>query len=345
MKTLFILSLFKQGDKIKVSTLFHLLRGKRTVSVLMNGFLFDNLAYFGLFPNIEDKLFYKRLHHLISEELLTFSKETGEAQITAKGMAYLLKNTDTITYYTAYLNGYEYAKTEDEMWRLLQFFVQVTSHLSYQDKRYIPLEASPRYQWKVKALISKLNKKTVGSDMKGEWSRALSQLSEEEGNFIAQQFSGYQLNGKAEQQLLSDTSAFKRMLYRKNVYHHLFRSIEGLPDDAILRQALKEDLEKNQNQSMLRTRELWQSDRSLSEITQMRQMRPSTVNDHILELAMSTDSVVFEALISSEDKKKLETLKTPCQTWRFAELRQQFELDYFSFRLYQIIQIKKERGD
>lgn len=345
MKTLFILSLFKQGDKIKVSTLFHLLRGKRTVSVLMNGFLFDNLAYFCLFPDIEEKLFYKQLQQLIKEELLTFSKETAEAQITTKGIECLFKNADTITYHTAHLNGYKYAKTEEEMWRLLQFLVQVTSHLSYRDKQYIPLEASPRYQWKVKALISKLNKEILGSNMKSEWSSVFSQLSEGEANFIAQQFSGYRLNGKAEQQLLSDTSDFKRVLYRKNVYHHLFSRIESLPDDAIIREALKEDLEKNQNQSMLRTRELWQSGRSLSEITQVRQMKPSTVNDHILELAISTDSVDFESLIPLDDKKRLEMLDAPCQTWRYAELRQQFELDYFSFRLYQIIQLKKERGN
>lgn len=50
MKFDYILSLFQHGYKVKTSTLYHLLRGKRTTSVLIYGFLYDNLVAFGLFP-------------------------------------------------------------------------------------------------------------------------------------------------------------------------------------------------------------------------------------------------------------------------------------------------------
>lgn len=344
MKTLFILSLFKQGYKIKVSTLYHLLKGKRTVSVLMNGFLFDNFSYFHLFPTLKEESFYHLLQELTEQGFLVWEKETMEAEITDAGRQHLLEQGAVVIPYINHLDGYKYAKTEEEMWRMLQFLVQVASNLSYQNKQYIPLEASPRYQLKMKALVSEINKQAIGLSMRKEWQSVLEVLSDGEADFIAQQFSGYQINGKAEQQLLSDADSFKRTMYRKNTYHHLFRCIEALPQTAILQRAIKEELEKNKNQSMLQTKELWQSGYSLTEIAQMRQMKPSTVNDHFLEMVMSEEIERLEDFLPEESRKQLQQLTSPCQSWRYAELRQQFELDYFSFRLYQIVQIKKERG-
>lgn len=343
MKTLFILSLFQQGYKIKVSTLYHLLKGKRTVSVLMNGFLFDNLSYFHLFPELNEQTFQQLLQKLLKNGLISFDQESLEAQITGKGTQYLLENAEIIRTHTKHLNGYSYAKTENDMWRMLQFLVQVTSHLSYQNKQYIPLEASPYYQLKIKQLLVTLDKNRVGHVMIEEWRTVLSQFPEKEGNFIAQQFSGYRLNGKAEQQLLQESSAFHRLLYQKNIYHQLFSCIERLPQGAVLYETIKSDLEKNKNQSMLQTKELWLAGHSLSEITQLRQMKLSTVNDHFLELAISEKDFLGEPFIPQEQLNIFQEIKTPCQTWQYAELRQRFEIDYFAFRMYQIMQIKKER--
>lgn len=344
MKTLFILSLFKQGYKVKVSTLYHLLKGKRTVSVLMSGFLFDNFFCFQLFPELREEAFYQILQQLIKDGCLDFYEESLEARLTDKGRQRLQKNSLHIDSYTNHLNGYKYGKTEMEMWRILQFLVQVTSHLSYQNNRYIPLEASPKYQLKIKKLLTEIDRKNVGSLMKNEWSLIFDRLSEEESSFLVQQFSGYQWNGKAEQQLLPDFSAFQKAVYRKNIYHHLFSCIEELEENAVLKKAVGESIEKNKNQSMLRTRELWSEGHSPAEIAGIRRMKPSTVNDHFLELAMSERGYAFDQFIPSEQIRCFQEISLPCQEWRYAELRQQFEVDYFSFRMYQIEQIKRERG-
>lgn len=344
MKTLFILSLFKQGYKIKVSTLYHLLKGKRTVSVLMSGFLYDNFNSFHLFADLKEDTFYQLLRKLVEEGFILFDQESLEAEITELGLIYLQENEGSFSSYTNHLDGYRYARREEEMWRMLQFLVQVFSHLSYQSNRYIPLESSPYYQLQIKKLLSEINREKASSLMREEWSIVLERLSKDESRFIIQQFSGYRLNGKAEQQLLTGSSAFEKALYKTNVYHHLFKEIETLPKSSVLYQAISDSLEKNKNQSMLQTKRLWLMGHSLRDIAEIRKMKLSTVNDHFLEMAMSEENPLFEQLIPEEQQKIFQKVEAPYQNWRFAKLRQQVEVDYFSFRMYQIIQIKKERG-
>ena len=42
MEATFILALLSHGYKVRASTLYHLLKGKRTSSVLIYGFLYDS---------------------------------------------------------------------------------------------------------------------------------------------------------------------------------------------------------------------------------------------------------------------------------------------------------------
>lgn len=55
MEPQFILSLFQYGYKARILTIFHLLKGQRTSSVLLYEFLFDNLCFFGSDPNLLEK--------------------------------------------------------------------------------------------------------------------------------------------------------------------------------------------------------------------------------------------------------------------------------------------------
>ncbi|MHC5218049.1 helix-turn-helix domain-containing protein [Enterococcus sp. LJL128] len=309
----------------------------------MNGYMFDNLRFFGLFPELAEADFQRQLNQLAENQFIIHSADHSEAALSEKGRHLLVNNSQKMN--THWLNSYRYGKTEEEMWRLLQFSVQVTSQLSYQNKEYIPLESSPYYQWMIKQTLTQLKKNTLGQEMRRQWHELFIELSQQEQAFIAQQFSGYQHNGKALQQLANQASSsdFEAVLFRKNTYHHLFAVIESKNQNQFLQAVIHDSLEKSNNQSMRQTKELWQTGYSLEEIAVIRKMKVSTVKDHLLELAIQEPEKNYDSLLPKNQQAFLDKITTPCQTWRFTTLKAQYEpLDYFSFRLYQILKLRRE---
>lgn len=339
MEPYFILALFGHGYKARTSTLYHLLKGKRTTSVLLYGFLYDNLRFFQLTPELTERQFNKMLNQLLEQKLLQLDGGS-EAQITDQGLQ-MFRQT---TYFYEHLDNYRFGKTDVAIWRLLQFTVQVVSHLSYTDKKYIPLEQSPLYQQQVKSLIRSLPKAQLIKALKQEWQQIFSSLSKKQANFFVRQFSGYHTIGKTSAQLLEpELNNFERFLTVKDALHQLLVLILSLEENSLLRKLILPYMKQNENQSMNETSQYLQYNHSLDELAKQRNLKKSTVQDHLLELALARD-FPFEQYLSEESEIFLNKLVTPYQNWVYqVEKQKQPQLDYFEFRLYQIKKLKEER--
>lgn len=123
--TLFILTLFQTGYKLRISTLYHLLVGKRTSSVLLHGFFYENLAYLGALPNLTEALFQKAVKELEVSRLITV--EEGFGVLTQQGKLRLAENYFDLSG----LNNLRYGRMRENSWQLLLFALQVVSHLSF----------------------------------------------------------------------------------------------------------------------------------------------------------------------------------------------------------------------
>ena len=78
----FILALFHHSDKLRPSTIYQILYGKRTSSVLSYAFFYDRLGYFQAMPNLEEDEFNKRITALIAAKQLV-ADEKGFLQTVA----------------------------------------------------------------------------------------------------------------------------------------------------------------------------------------------------------------------------------------------------------------------
>lgn len=338
MEPSFILALFQHGYKVRTSTLYHLLRGKRTSSVLIYGFLYENLRFFQLFPMLPETQFNRIVADLIKQNLLCQTAE-GEVQITDKGMQ--IATNDTEHYYR--IDNYRFGKTDDRMWRLLQFTVQVISNLSYGNKHYIPLEHSPVFQKQVKQYIKSMPKARLIQTVKEEWNSLFSLLPKDEANFFAQQFSGYQIIGKTSFQLMAADTPFKRFLNKKEKLHHLIHTILLMPNNSFLKMLILPLIKQNENQSMSKTVLYLEKKISIEGMALQRQVKLSTIKDHLMEVALTQD-FPFEQFISPTTYFCLDDYSKPYQEWTYQSVKQTNPaLDYFEFRLYQIQKLREER--
>lgn len=339
MEPYFILALFQHGYKARTSTLYHLLKGKRTSSVLLYGFLYENLRFFQLFPSSSEKQFNTILDELVKQELLCQASD-NEVQITAKGLQVVVKNTN----HFSGIDNYRFGKTDEIIWRFLQFTVQVVSHLSYNNKQYIPLEQSPLYQKQVKLYIKSMSKARLIEIVRTEWIQIFSQLTKTEANFFAQQFSGYQQIGKTSFQLMDNQdNPFERLLFKKEKLHHLIDTICLMPESSFLKKLILPLVRQNENKSMSETSSYLKTQLSIEALAEQRKVKISTIKDHLLEVAL-TKAFPFDRFISKKTNQFLFEYPKPYQDWVYGSIKQiKPELDYFEFRLYQIQKLREER--
>ncbi|MBM7688688.1 hypothetical protein BCR24_08860 [Enterococcus ureilyticus] len=339
MNPTFILALLQHGYKVRTSTLYHLLKGKRTSSVLLYGFLYENLRFFQFTPDLSESKFNQLITRLIEQKLL-YQTSDDKVQITAQGEM-LVQAADKDF---SQIDNYRFGKTDEAIWRLLQFTVQVVSHLSYVNKDYIPLEQSPLYQKQVKMYIKSMPKSLLIKNVKEEWHYIFSCLGREDANFFAQQFSGYERTGKASFQLMeSRQKAFEQFLIKKAKLHHLLFVMEQLPERSFLKRLVAPLINQNENKSMAETRMYLKTESSLEILAQQRGIKVSTIKDHLMELALTND-FPFERFISNKTGRILAEQSKPYQEWEYRTIKNIFpELDYFEFRLYQIQKLREER--
>ncbi|MGO2639061.1 MAG: helix-turn-helix domain-containing protein [Enterococcus viikkiensis] len=324
--TLFILTLFQTGYKLRISTLYHLLVGKRTSSVLLHGFFYDNLAYLGSFPQLKEEVFQKELQQLMNQQLITVNE--GYGRLTEAGKQRLAKGSMDLSG----LNNLRYGRMRDNVWQLILFAVQVTSHWSFGEKEYLPIENRPYYLQQLKKWLSTSDTGLV-ERVQQELTETLQQLPTENANFLANQFSGHQFQGKTAFQLLTDQTEPWRSLYNQCSID-LFLAKLGQGELSRLIAALDQ---QNINQSMLKTREFFLAGKSLPKILDLRHLKQGTINDHFIEWALLDPMFPFEkfelvAFAALEEEQVIDAYY------------QDYEISYLNFRLSQIHFLRSNHG-
>ena len=101
MEATFILALLSHGYKVRASTLYHLLKGKRTSSVLIYGFLYDCLRFIGWWPTISEQAYFQFLEKLSKAKQIQYHEETNEIQLTKEGQLFLKEHHFSLLDYPA----------------------------------------------------------------------------------------------------------------------------------------------------------------------------------------------------------------------------------------------------
>lgn len=324
--TLFILTLFQTGYKLRISTLYHLLVGKRTSSVLLHGFFYKNLAYLGIMPNLKEETFQKELQRLCANHLIT--TEDGLGELTPHGKKILAENPFDLSG----LDSLRYGRMRENSWQLLLFGLQVVSRLSFNEKNYLPIENRPYYLQQTKMWLAQSQPGLVAS-VQQELAEIFQRLSPEVADFLANQFSGHDFQGKTAFQLLPEKwqEAPWSTLYQQ-------RAI-----DLFLAQAKTAELgrllasldQQNYNQSMLKTRAFFLAGKTVSEILMLRHLKQGTINDHFIEWALLTADFPFERF----EKLSFENLT---ETQIIDARYQEYEVPYLNFRLSQIYYLREQ---
>lgn len=337
----FILSLFPTRNKLRVSSFYQLLTGKKTTSVLIFGFLNELLPAHSSLPELTQETYQQRLTELETSGLIQI--EENEVFLTTRGR----ERQEKLNVLYPELHFDLYGRTWEEVWRLTKFAIQVVSYLVVSQSDYLPAETSPFYTTRIKSWLahSDCSKEQLADTFYHELSACLSKLTTEQANLLANQFSGFEQIGLLPYQLI-ETNEDETTIYlqQAQAVHAFLSQLKQFPD-FLLAQLLLPVVAQNYNQSMLVTRQLFLEGYSLTEIMARRHLKKGTITDHLVEWALFLDDFPFDQLISKETNQLLASQTAPVQTWRYQELNETGTLDYGEFRFYQIRELKGGQKD
>lgn len=332
----FILALFSRADKLKTSTFFHLLKGKRTSAVMSYAFFMDLLPFLGSQPDLSLKEFETVITSLEKEGLID-KNDSASYVITRKGRSELRQELQTYLLQVDYFN---FGRSDENCFRLLTYFIQ---QVSTGKKSLRPLETSPLFTRPVDQLLrrEKVNSKILYEEIY----QLFNHLSQEAGDFLAQQFSGSDVVAKTAYQILPQPfqkTPWNR-LYQASCFHPLLKEVKNGQRNTLCYQLLKGLLQQNYNNSMLYTRRLLLKGMSIPDVARIRNLKVGTISDHIIEWSLYEKKFPFDRFISESSERKLAVLTATedLYTMRYSTINEKNSIDFLEFRLYQI---KQKRG-
>lgn len=168
-----------------------------------------------------------------------------------------------------------------------------------------------------------------------ELTEIFQQLPQEEADFLANQFSGYDVQGKTSFQLLPLKWQEQpwNQLYRQHAIDLFLAQIH----DGELKRLIVELDSQNINQSMVKTREYFLAGKTVDEIMNLRHLKQGTINDHFIEWALSDKDFPFAEFerIDFTDYSKEQVI---------AARYQEQPGSYLNFRLSQIYFLRCSDG-
>ena len=326
-----ILAILREKDKLKLSTLYQILIGKRTSSTICYAFFHDLLAYFGCLTQLEEESWYHTCQKLAKRGKVAL--EDGHISLTGQ-----MNENRADFVLPGHINFYRFGKVDGVGWRLMQFFVQqVTTNGEHRS-----LENGSFYSYEVQKLLASRNGQAK-EEVYVELQEAFQHFSDSEANLLARTLTGNKQIGETFYQILDDDlDTLTKRLLQANATHQFYQYFLQRPD-SLIHELLKDWYRMGLNRSLLLTRELFLAGANVQEIAARRHLKESTVRDHLIEWAVNDPNFPFDSFDFSKVASQLDPL--PLSVWlqNYKEVNQRERIDFLSFRLYQIKR-KHEHG-
>lgn len=336
---LFILNIFAHGRKARASTAYFVLCGKKTNSVLSYGHFYHLLPYFHLCPQLKKEDYWQALHSLVQQGLL---KQDGDfVQLTARGKS-CLAQVDFLPY--ADLNyGLAYKMIQHVYTRWL-FVQQILSEYAYQERHYFPLTTQFAEQQAVRACMKKWPQptNTCIQFYYKEMQALLTQLTPRQQQLWQSDWIGHHYYGQAKEevaQVLAIPTAFAYFLEKESLKSKLYACYKK---SAFLQQLLQ--LQEEESPLKQKIRQANKAGWSLAQMSQAFHKKPGTIFDYLVECAIFDADFPFALWLPPKKQKALKAylrIEPDVALWSYAQVQAwNAELDFYSFRLFQIAKEK-----
>lgn len=345
------LLILKSCKKIKnertIYSVYHLFNGRSSIQTLQDAHLYKLSHLYGIYKNLTVKEFNEIILKLEKKNLLKKHGNNNRFIITDKGIEL------TSISIPLYFNGIVYEQYVTKFNQRLLLFVQVWTNSNKENNNYIPVIDD----FKTENFIKKLylnRKKEIKSDLKKlflELSHIFDSINEHQRNYYIDRLSGYHNYGLSIQQLASKykTDLHTIHLYLESTNHIIIENVFKNPRKYTLLSLLLMDLldENRLTKSASDTYQLFKQGYALNDISKKRQLKLSTIYDHLVEIALYHQSFPINNFVSYAIQSEIITYVNKQKTFKLKDIKENVskEITYFQIRLVLSMMSNKEMGD
>lgn len=321
------------NEERTISAPFHLIRGKRSGQTIQDVKSYGLTNYFSLFPKLTKPTYEQYVLQMIQSNLLIVN-EQSIPKLTLLGKE-KLKEMPPLQ-----LNGWLYRGNERIFFQRLSLVTQTLSHVNAKKWTFTPIQKDEKIQQWVRHFLHDFTYKS-NEFISKYYEELLSvcqsdKLSELHLVILSHRLTGYEVSGVTWQQLsraLKEDEMDLQIRLQESL-HIILDEISIRPSLSLLTR-MTEDIKAPTplTDSTKKTSDLYQKGYSFEEISSMRQLKTSTIEDHFVEMAMNGSLLSVEMFFPNEDvpkliqkikeqeTKKLRTLKDGFPSYTYFQLR------------------------
>ena len=337
-----ILTLIKKIDGQRTTGgIYHLLTGKRSAQTIQDAYLFDCYEITGSFKDLNRNSFEGVLTDLSKKGLLKAGHDENTFYLTRAGERELHILSNKYKLPDGYNGGkYDWSGAAALLWERFSLLFQSLSFLAAGKKTFIPVTYRPETQRWVKQQFHGLNTsvEAINEKLYYELVHFLELLPEREASLFVSRLTSPGRTGKTYNQLTADFNDDPQYarLYFQSVLHRLLEIAKD-PSRYPLMFSIINDLNPHQilTWSAKETNLFLKQGRTLEQIMESRGLKKSTIEDHVIELALYDPGFSYGQFICQSDAEAILQAADQLETKRLKLIKDKLgsEYTYFQIRL------------
>lgn len=338
LQTVILHCLNQINGERSIYSVFHILKGKKSSQSIQDGHLFQIARFFQTFPVMTRDDFEGIIASCQSRKWLLQIKDQ-HFQLSIEGKLFLKHQLDEKPF-PEHVNGWTFHSLTDTFWERLSLLIQVCSNLVHQKSQYVPIQRKYEVQSWLKSFLNNTPKSRM--DISEQLHMELVSCLENESSINPAVFV-IRLTGHDHIGLTPDQAAMyfgQEVTYFQfqfiNVLHYLLKDIQRQSECYPLLFTIIKDL-KNPFSFTISTKKTYnflKSGLTLDQIANARNLKRSTIEDHIVEIALNDKQFDISTFVQTEKQHEILEITKKMDTKQLKYIRNLTkDASYFEIRL------------
>lgn len=323
--------LINLNEERTIYSSYHILKGRKSVQTAQDSQIYNLEKYFKIFPDLTEEEFYRTIQLLIQEKVIEVQDKKGW---------YKLNRAEKKTI-KLYFNGYAYSEITQTFRNRLLLLIQALLNYQVNNASYVPVIDDLDARKYVRAYF-KRRKEFLLIDKDSfyrEISQALEHVNPLHSYIYVQRFTGAKLIGKSLHQLADEFNLSKvtiQLILTSLNQKLIFLGVNHPDHYPRLNEVIIDLIHKPKlTKSAQATYEWLKRSNDLEWIAHQRQLKLSTIYDHIIEIALKDKVFSIRPFVNEELEDEIKETIKDNRTYRLKEIKNILpkEVTYFQIRL------------
>ncbi|HLS36330.1 MAG TPA: helix-turn-helix domain-containing protein [Bacillota bacterium] len=319
------------------AAIYHILRGKRSIQTVQDAHIYKLTQYYGIIPKLEQSFFDSYVEELVKKNSLqSFGKQ--QFQITNEGKYQLSQNKVNKVGF----KGLKYHQIDEIFMNRLLLFIQMITNAKMNHFSYIPIIDERSYTIWARNIYHRL-KNHLDETLEQlylEIKQVCQKISTKEANIFIDRLTGYHRYGQSIHQLSVNYGhePIDIQLLLTKVIHIILTSIFNNQKKFPLLNNIAPNLSKQTSfltNSAQKTYKLFKQGYEITQIASIRNLRESTIFDHLVEISLYDEQFPFHQFLTKEIIDEVFDVLQENLTFKLKDIKQNVSPDvsYFEIRL------------